>query len=134
MAKKKNNDVVTDKTNTLKRAMIFALEKSLGIVSTACKEVGINRSTHYDWMKSDDEYKKEVDSIQDIALDFAESKLFSQIDAENMTATIFYLKTKGKGRGYVERQEIGVVENELDFSNISDEDLQKFINGENEQK
>lgn len=133
MAKKKNNDVVTDKTNTLKRAMIVALEFSLGIVSNACKEVGINRSTHYDWMKSDEEYKKEVDSIQDIALDFAESKLFRQIDAENMTATIFYLKTKGKARGYVEKQEVSFVENDIDFSNISDEDLRKFINGENEQ-
>lgn len=134
MAKRKTNDVVADKTNTLKRAMIVALEKSLGIVSTACKEVKINRSTHYDWMKLDEEYKREVDSILDIALDFAESKLFRQIDAENMTATIFYLKTKGKGRGYVEKQEVSFVENDIDFSNISDEDLRKFINGENEQK
>jgi transcriptional regulator of acetoin/glycerol metabolism len=30
---------------TLKRAMVEALEKSLGIVTTACKSVGINRKT-----------------------------------------------------------------------------------------
>ena len=91
---------------TLKRAMIEALEKSLGIVTSACKSVGINRSTHYDWLKSDEDYKEEVESIEDIAIDFAESQLHKQIKDGNPTSTIFYLKTKAKKRGYIERQEI----------------------------
>ena len=90
---------------TLKKAMIEALEKSLGVVTTACKNVGINRKTHYDWLLKDAEYKKQVESIEDIAIDFAESKLHKQIDKGDTTATIFYLKTKGKKRGYVERIE-----------------------------
>ena len=89
-----------------KRAMIEALEKSLGVVTTACKSVGIARSTHYDWMDADPEYKKAVDGLQDVALDFAESKLFKSIENGSDTATIFYLKTKGKKRGYIERQEL----------------------------
>lgn len=93
-------------TTIKKKAMIKALEKSLGIVTLACKEVGIERSTHYDWLKADEEYKKKVEDIGEVALDFAESKLHKQIDKEDTTATIFYLKTKGKKRGYVERTEI----------------------------
>lgn len=93
-------------TDIQKKAMVDALEKSLGIVTTACKQVGIARSTHYEWMESDPEYKKAVDGIADIALDFAESKLHKSIESGSDTATIFYLKTKGKKRGYVERQEI----------------------------
>ena len=50
--------------------------------------------------------KKEVDEIVDVALDFAESKLLQSINNGSDTATIFYLKTKGKKRGYVEKQEI----------------------------
>lgn len=86
--------------------MIEALTKSLGIVTIACKEVGISRQTHYEWYKEDAEYKKAVDDLADVALDFAEGMLHEQIKSKDTTATIFYLKTKGKRRGYVERQEI----------------------------
>lgn len=89
-----------------KKAMIVALEASLGIVTTACKEVKIARQTHYRWLTEDPEYKEAVESIADIALDFAESQLHKQIKEGEVSSTIFYLKTKGKKRGYVERQEI----------------------------
>lgn len=95
-----------NKTEQRKKAMIEALEKSLGVVTTACKSVGIGRTTHYDWLEQDPEYKKQVESIDDIAVDFAESQLHKQIKDGSTTATIFYLKTKGKDRGYVERNEV----------------------------
>lgn len=86
--------------------MIEALEKSLGVVTTACKTVGIARQTHYNWLKEDEQYKAAVDDISDVALDYAESKLHKQIGSDDTTAIIFYLKTKGKKRGYIEKQEI----------------------------
>ena len=98
-----------NKSEHNKKALLEALEKSLGVVTTACKQVGIGRTTFYEYLK-DSNFKKDVDSIQDIALDFAESQLHQQIQAGNTAATIFYLKTKGKKRGYVERQEITGVE------------------------
>ena len=99
MPKKTNIDI-------LKKQMIEALEKSLGVVTTAVKNVGIHRSTFYNWYNTDEAFKKEVDSISDIAIDFAESQLHKQIQDGNSTSTIFYLKCKGKRRGYVERTEI----------------------------
>ena len=90
----------------IKTSMIEALEKSLGIVTTACKTVGIARQTHSNWMKDDEEYSNAVKSIEDIALDFAESQLHKQIRDGEVSSTIFFLKTKGKRRGYIERQEI----------------------------
>jgi hypothetical protein len=93
--------------------MIAALEQSLGIVTTACKSVGIERNTHYNWIKEDEDYKAAVDSIQDITLDFAESQLHKQIKDGEVTSTIFYLKTKGKKRGYIER-----IENDLSINQM----------------
>ena len=37
--------------------MLDALEKSLGVVTAACKTVGVGRTTHYLWMDTDPEYK-----------------------------------------------------------------------------
>ena len=99
-----------DRTDTKKAAMLKALEKSLGIVSTACKMVDISRQTHYAWLKADEQYKSAVNSIQDSVLDFAESHLYKLVKEGNPAATIFFLKTKGKKRGYIERQEIEVTE------------------------
>jgi|TARA_R100000482_G_C5104639_1_gene137375 predicted DNA-binding transcriptional regulator AlpA len=95
-----------NKSEHIKKALIEALEKSLGIVTTACKKVGIGRTTFYNYYNDDSEFKAQVDDIANMSLDFAESKLLEQIKDNSTAATIFYLKTKGKKRGYVERQEI----------------------------
>lgn len=87
----------------LKADMIRALETSLGIVTTACRSVGIDRKTHYNWLRDDPDYRETCEGIQDQALDYVEHQLFQLVKNMETAAVIFYLKTKGKGRGYVER-------------------------------
>lgn len=101
---------MADSIGHTKKALVEALEKSLGVVSTACKAAGISRDTHYRWLKEDPEYKAQVEELSEVAVDFAESHLHKLIKDGNPAATIFFLKTKGKNRGYVERQEIAVAE------------------------
>lgn len=96
-----------DKSRHIKKeSMLKALENSLGIVTVACRNAEIPRSTFYKWLNEDEEFAEKVLDIENIALDFAESHLHTQIKDNNTSATIFYLKTKGKKRGYIERQEI----------------------------
>lgn len=97
--------VSSEQTEHNKKKVLEALEKSFGVVTTACKAVGVGRTQFYQWCKDDAEFKKQVDDINNIALDMAESQLHKQIIGGNTSATIFYLKTKGKNRGYVERTE-----------------------------
>lgn len=89
-----------------KKDLILALDKSLGVVTTACKSAGLDRTTFYRYCNEDAEFAKAVKDIEDVALDFVETKLHKQIDKGDTTACIFYLKTKGKHRGYVERSEV----------------------------
>lgn len=91
-----------DTTRHLKILMLQALEKTLGIVASAAKMTGIHRATHYTWMEADEEYSECVKALGDVALDFAEEHLHGLIKEKNPAATIFYLKTKGKKRGYIE--------------------------------
>lgn len=110
------------KSYAQKRAMVEAMQKSLGIITHACKKVDISRSTHYEWCKEDEAYRLACEDCGELALDFAESKLHELVSGErtevngkgekvrikekaDTTAVIFFLKTKGKNRGYVERFE-----------------------------
>ena len=99
-----------NKTTLHKKAFMEALEASLGIVTTACKAIGVSRSAYYKWCAKDPQFKEDAESIQDVALDFAESSLFKQIKKGVPASTIFYLKTKGKKRGYIERTETHLTE------------------------
>ena len=96
----------SNKIQHTKKALLKALEQSLGVVTTACKNVGIDRTTFYRYYNEDEKFKVQVDDLVNVAIDFAESQLFKQIQGGNPSSTIFYLKTKGKKRGYIERQEI----------------------------
>ena len=113
------------KTNILKTNLLEALEKSLGVVTTACKIVDCNRSTFYKYYNNDQEFRASVDELQNLTLDFAESQLHQQIKDGNTTATIFYLKTKGKKRGYIERKEVEMTA-QVSTSKISDEAKKKI--------
>jgi hypothetical protein len=93
-------------TSAKKELMIQAMKSSLGNISGSTDQVGINRNTHYNWMKSDPEYAQAIKDCLERSIDFAEASLMKNIQDGNTTATIFYLKTKGKNRGYIERQEI----------------------------
>jgi hypothetical protein len=118
----------TTKSDILKKQLVLAMEKSLGVITTACKSVGIARSTFYEWYNSDINFKNEIDDIKEVATDYVVSKLFEQIKNNNHVSTIFYLKTKGKDRGFVERQEIVQrVDLESELQLLSDEDLEKRL-------
>jgi hypothetical protein len=106
------NEIDYSGFNNKKRAFIEALEANLGIVTKAAAAVGMSREIHYHWLKNDAEYKFAVEQVDDMVLDFAESKLHSLINDGDTAATIFYMKTKGKKRGYIERQELTGADNQ----------------------
>jgi hypothetical protein len=104
--------------NLKKDTLLQALENSLGIVSTACNRTGISRSSFYKWYKEDEEFRKKVDEIDNVKLDYVETKLFKNIENEKEKSIIFYLQHKGHKRGYVQRQNINLTSNEEDIKKI----------------
>lgn len=88
-----------------KKLMVEALKKHLGSVTHASRAVGIGRTTHYYWINSDEEYRKSIEEIEDYVIDMVENTLYNKILIDKDTqCIIFYLKTKGAKRGYIERR------------------------------
>lgn len=111
--------------DSIKKKFLEILDLSHGVISTACKSMNnMSRQTYYNWLKDDPEFEEAAQEIQENSIDFVESKLFEKINGVTVqtfnqkgepviydnppsdTAIIFYLKTKGKKRGYVERMEL----------------------------
>jgi hypothetical protein len=82
-----------------------AIVKAFGNLSAASKSLGVDRVSLYKWIEQDG-LEQAVIEGRNSRLDFVEGKLDQKIDSGDTTAIIFFLKTQGKSRGYVERQEI----------------------------
>lgn len=87
------------------KQIIEVLEKKAGLLAPTAKALGISRQTIYRWIESDQELKDAVKSCRETVIDMAESVLMEKIQGKETVATLFYLKTIGRERGYVERQE-----------------------------
>ena len=122
-----------DNIDNYKKQMIEALKQSNGVVTTAIQSVKMHRSTFYNWMKEDEDFKQEVDDIRESALDFVESKMFERIENGSDTMIIFFLKTQGKKRGYIERTQLDVHNTAPDFSGLTTDDIINLLN-ENDTK
>lgn len=99
-------DAVRKKIQQEKKAKVIEIyETTLGNVSQTCRKVGITRKSFYTYLNNDQEFKEKIQEIDESNIDFAESMLLKTIRDGNLGAICFYLKTKGKSRGYVETQQ-----------------------------
>jgi hypothetical protein len=109
---------MSKKEHIKKKMLIESLENSLGIVSTACTKANISRSSFYKWYKEDEDFRKKVDEIDNVKLDFVESQLFKNIQKEKERSIIFYLQHKGHKRGYIQQQNINLTSNDEEIKKI----------------
>jgi len=89
-----------------KEDYINAIHKSRGLLTAAADALGCTRGAIYEAAKKHPEIQQAIEEARERTTDVAEGKLFQKINEGDNTAIIFYLKTQGKKRGYVERQEV----------------------------
>jgi predicted transcriptional regulator len=77
-----------------------------GNLSAVARRLNVTRATVYNYVKRWKTVEDAIEEEKQGMLDFTENQLFKQVQAGNITAIIFTLKTLGKSRGYIERQEI----------------------------
>lgn len=103
----------------------------MGNKTEVAQSLNVSRRALYNWIEEDSDLKEAIEAQEEANIDFTESKLFSRIEGyehpdthisnfqgtvtitditkhypPDATSIIFYLKTKAKHRGYIERQEL----------------------------
>lgn len=84
-------------------AAVGALDGNLAAVA---RQFGVSRTAVQQFVKNNPELQTIVSDAREGMLDDAESVLFGEVRSGEAWAVCFFLKTQGKGRGYVERQEV----------------------------
>lgn len=103
-----------------------SFKEGIGIITLALQRSGFDRSDYDKWYEEDDDFRKEVDFIRtEVVLDYAESCLHKAFQKGTATALAYFLKCKGKSRGYddkssVDPNQMGDID--FDFGNMKFED------------
>ena len=83
-----------------------ALISTAGIRTDAAALLKCSRSTIKRYIDRSEVLARIESEVVEQLIDLAESKLVDAINVGNLTAIMFYLKTKGKHRGYTERHQV----------------------------
>lgn len=111
--------------------MINAIRQTRGLVTVAARMLGCDPNTVRNYIRRHPTVAQALEEERERMTDLAELALFNRIQAQDAWAVCFYLKTQGKGRGYVERQEITGKEGEA-IETRSTPDLSKLTPEERE--
>lgn len=103
-----------------------ALRKAAGNQSAAAKMLKTNRSTIHGYVERYPQLRQVIAEAKEETLDLAEDQLIQKIRQGNMAAIIFFLKTQGKSRGFVEKGEVKIETQRPDFSQMSTEQLEQL--------
>ena len=94
--------------------IIQIYEKKGCNITATCTALGISRKTFYEWKEKKKKLAEGLEAAEEAIIDFAESKLVEHINNDDVQALIFFLRTKGKKRGYVEKTEADVNINQFE--------------------
>ena len=91
-----------------------AITQSDGNIAVASRSLKCGKNTVRSYIDRSLKLQQVLKDARECFIDFAEHKLREHIEKNNLVATIFFLKTQAKHRGYVERPEPGSEFDELD--------------------
>ena len=88
-----------------KEGLSRVLIQTRGNIKNTAQSFQVARNTIYKKIHEWD-LEEVVNEAREVRIDMVESALDDAIQEGNVTAIIFFLKTQGRSRGYVERQDV----------------------------
>jgi hypothetical protein len=96
------------KTYLKESEILRALELNAGVLSDTAKMLRTSYARLKEFIERNPALKQAADDVLEVKKDMAESELNKHIQKGNLTAIIFFLKTRAKDRGYVESMDISL--------------------------
>jgi len=96
-----------------KKLFLQELGRCYGVIQDACDAVNINVITYERWCKEDEDFAKKANDIINTQVVFVEGKLFKKVKEESLDGIKFFLKCKGKHRGWIEGDNIIIQQNNV---------------------
>jgi len=119
---------MTPKRQETADKIIKAIQESEGLLTRAAQKAGVTYKTIWEYCQLSEEVRQARDDSKERMLDFTEGKLFEKIREGEMVAILFFLKTQGKKRGYIERSEItGAGGSPLVSVNVNSNDIKRGL-------
>jgi hypothetical protein len=81
------------------------IEKNKGNVAVIARRFGVSRGTILNRINESSDLQKALADARESMLDNAESVLYKKVLEGSTPELLFFLKTQGKSRGYIERVE-----------------------------
>ncbi|GAF82478.1 unnamed protein product [marine sediment metagenome] len=88
------------------KKMVIAIKESKGMIYVAARKMGCAANTIYNYAAEYEEVQRAIDEERGMMVDTAELALWKALQNGEAWAISLTLKTLGKKRGYVERQEL----------------------------
>jgi hypothetical protein len=85
--------------------LVPLLENNKGNVAAVARKFGVSRGTILNRVNESPTLQKVLHDARESMLDNAESVLYAKVLAGSTPELIFFLKTQGKSRGYIEKFE-----------------------------
>jgi len=102
-----NHEQVTNKERYTVEQVANALERSYGVYSGAAKQLGCSPNTIRNYVDRYPALREICNEALERMLDYSELQLFRKIREGSLPAITFFLRNKGRSRGYCEKHEIG---------------------------
>ena len=109
---------MSNNTKIDKEALITAINHFKGNISEIAYSLNVSRQTVYNYLRDDEDMWSILEDARENLIDLAESKLIKLIEQENPQVIMFTLKTLGKNRGYVEKQEIDQTNKQINIIEV----------------
>lgn len=94
-------------------------------IQKTCEALDLSLMTYSNWKNQSKDFKAAVDICMETELDIFEDALRDLVKERNPQAVMFGLKTRGKSRGYAEKQDVnvgGITAINITFEKANDND------------